>query len=142
VKGGGIDLIAVVSARMKGWQTRTFTEKLYVHHRQMGTAKHGALMARFRIGAKDYAIGGHPLWELFRTAYQMTKRPLILGGFMVLVGYVWSMIRRVKRPVSREFVRFVRREQMLRLRNFVALHQPFSGRPFAKRPRAAGRQNR
>ena len=27
VKGGGIDHIAVITARMKGWKTRTFTEK-------------------------------------------------------------------------------------------------------------------
>jgi len=38
VKGGGIDHIAVVSARMKGWKTRTFTDKVCIHHRTMGTA--------------------------------------------------------------------------------------------------------
>ena len=27
IKGGGIDWVAVTTARMKGWQTRTFTEK-------------------------------------------------------------------------------------------------------------------
>ena len=34
IKSGGIDLIAVLSARAKGWETRTFLEKTFEHHRQ------------------------------------------------------------------------------------------------------------
>ena len=45
VKGGGVDHIAVITARMKGWKTRTFTEKVCLHHRAMGTAQHGVLRA-------------------------------------------------------------------------------------------------
>jgi glycosyltransferase involved in cell wall biosynthesis len=120
VKGGGIDHIAVVTVRMKGWRTRTFTEKYCLHHRKIGTANHGAVKLRFHVGKLDYALGGHPVWELFRSAYQTTKRPFIIGGMMVLAGYLWSAIRRVQRPVSNEFVKFRRREQMQRLRKFVA----------------------
>ena len=35
---------------MKGWKTRTFTDKFCLHHRQMGTAERGAIAARFRYG--------------------------------------------------------------------------------------------
>ena len=118
VKGGCIDHIAVISARMKGWKTRTFTEKVCLHHRQMGTAQNSVLMARFRNGRKDYVIGNHPIWELCRAAYQMTKKPIVLGGLMLVSGYVWALIRRVERPVSPELVAFYRREQMQRLRRF------------------------
>jgi len=120
VKGGGIDHIAVVTARMKGWKTRTFTEKVCIHHRTMGTAQHGALMARFKIGVKDYAFGNHPAWELFRTIYQMTKRPFLLGGLAVGSGYCWAGLRRVERPTSRELVKFYRHEQMQRLKKFFS----------------------
>lgn len=116
VKGGCIDHIAVLSARMKGWKTRTFPEKVCLHHRTMGTAQSSVLMARLRNGAKDYAIGNHPVWELFRTGYQMTKKPLLVGGLMLGAGYLWSLVRRLDRPVSSELVAFQRREQMLRLR--------------------------
>ncbi len=40
IKSGGIDLIAVLSARVKGWETRTFVEKSFVHHRTQGGALH------------------------------------------------------------------------------------------------------
>jgi len=123
LKGGCIDHVAVLSARMHGWQTRTFTEKVCLHHRQRGTALHGGLTARFKFGAKDYSVGNHPLWELFRTFYQMTQRPFVVGGLALGSGYAWSLIRGAEIPLSRELVAFVRREQMQRLRRF------FGGKP-------------
>ena len=116
---GGIDYIAVTTARMKGWSTRTFTEKVCRHHRQMGTASGGVLAARFRTGVKDYALGNHPLWEMFRVARQMGQRPLIAGALALGCGYASALLRRAKRPVSRELMAFARREQMRRLKRFV-----------------------
>jgi poly-beta-1,6-N-acetyl-D-glucosamine synthase len=115
VKGGCIDHIAVVSARMKGWKTRTFTETLSMHHRTMGTAQSGGLKAKFKQGAKDYSVGNHPVWELFRAVYQMKQHPFCIGGAALASGYYWSMIRQVQRPVSSDLVAFTRREQMRRL---------------------------
>jgi hypothetical protein len=54
IKGGGIDWVAVTTARMRGWQTRTFVEKTCLHHRKMGTASRSRLMARFQHGQEDY----------------------------------------------------------------------------------------
>jgi glycosyltransferase involved in cell wall biosynthesis len=116
VKGGAIDRIADIAARMKGWKTRTYTDKLYLHHRHTGTAQQGVLMAKFRDGAKDYSVGASPVWELFRAVYQMTRKPVVAGGFMLGCGYLWSFLKRVERPVPREMVEFCRREQMERLK--------------------------
>ena len=124
VKSGGIDHIAVITARMKGWKTRTFTEKVCLHHRNIGSAERGALNAKFRDGTLDYALGGHPVWELFRTAYQMTREPYVIGGLALLAGYVTASMRRLERPISDELVAFRRREQMQRLKKFL------SGRTF------------
>ena len=121
VKGGGVDHIAVITARMKGWQTRTFTEQFCEHHRVMGAAKHKPLKMKYEIGKLDYALGGHPIWELFRVAYQMTKPPVLAGGVMIFVGYFFSALRRVPRPVPAGLVAFRRREQMNRLRRFLRL---------------------
>jgi glycosyltransferase involved in cell wall biosynthesis len=118
VKGGAIDSIAVVTARMKGWKTRTFTEKVCMHHREMGTAQRAAWKARFKFGAKDYAMGNHPLWELFRVAYQMTKSPFVLGGITLGAGYLWASLRVPQRPVSKELVAFYQAEQLHRLKRF------------------------
>lgn len=119
VKGGGIDVIAVLTARMKGWETRSFTEKQTEHHRPMGSANHGVLNARFKLGQKDYALGNHPLWQLSRSFYQMSRRPWLIGGMALGAGYCWSWLRRLPRSVSDDLLRFQRREQMARLRRFL-----------------------
>ncbi|HEY4901962.1 MAG TPA: glycosyltransferase [Candidatus Sulfotelmatobacter sp.] len=118
VKGGSIDHIAVITARMKGWKTRTFTEKECIHHREIAKAQGGALKSKFKYGGKDYALGNHPCWELSRVAYQMTKKPYVVGGLALGAGYAWAAIRRVERPVSAEFVAFHRGEQWQRLKRF------------------------
>jgi poly-beta-1,6-N-acetyl-D-glucosamine synthase len=118
-RGGGIDWIAVTSARMKGWKTRNFPERQFHHYRTMGTAERNKLGALFDYGKKDYFLGGSPVWELFRVSYRVTKRPIILGGCALLFGYCWAAIQRKERPVSPELMRFHRHEQLRRLRTIL-----------------------
>ena len=121
IKGGGIDWVAVTTARMKGWKTRTFTEKTCLHHRKIGTGNSSALMTWFRQGGKDYFLGNHPLWEIFRTIYQMTKKPYILGGLLLFTGYAWGFLSRMERPISKDLLKFYRNEQMERLKKILSI---------------------
>jgi glycosyltransferase involved in cell wall biosynthesis len=114
---GGIDWIAVTTARMKGWQTRSFPEKRFHHYRTLGTAGRGGFAASFSYGEKDYYLGSSPIWQLFRFAYRTVKRPV--EGFALFCGYSWAAVRRIKKSVSPELMRFRRREQMQRLRTIV-----------------------
>lgn len=117
IKGGGIDWTAVTTARMKGWQTKTFTEKTCTHHRKIGTGDSSQLMSQFKYGQKNYFLGGHPLWHLSRSIFQMKNKPYIVGGILLLWGYLWASIKRMERPVSPELMKFYRAEQMQRLKN-------------------------
>jgi poly-beta-1,6-N-acetyl-D-glucosamine synthase len=118
-KAGGIDWIAVTTARMKGWKTRSFNEKSFFHHRHLGTAERSVLSASYSYGAKDYILGGHPLWEAFRVCYRMTKRPYIIDGIALGLGYTSAALRRLNRPVSNELMAFHRREQLRKLKVIV-----------------------
>jgi poly-beta-1,6-N-acetyl-D-glucosamine synthase len=113
---GGVDWIAVMQARMLGWKVRSFAEKRFHHHRPMGTAEKGKLSALFAYGQKDYWLGGSPIWQLFRVAYRVTKKPYVTGGFALLSGYTWAALKRTKRPVSDELMRFHQRDQMQKLK--------------------------
>jgi glycosyltransferase involved in cell wall biosynthesis len=115
-KAGGIDWIAVTTARMMGWTTRSFREKSFFHYRSLGTAERSILASTFSYGEKDYYLGGHPLWEIFRVLYRTTKKPYFLGGIALYSGYLSAFLRRMKRPVSEELMRFHRKEQMSKLR--------------------------
>jgi glycosyltransferase involved in cell wall biosynthesis len=117
---GGVDWIAVTTARMKGWTTRNFPERRFHHHRRMGTAERGILGAMFDYGKKDYFLGGAPLWELCRVAYRATKRPILMGGLALLAGYCYSALRREPRPVTPELMQFHRHEQRTRLQKIWA----------------------
>jgi biofilm PGA synthesis N-glycosyltransferase PgaC len=119
VKGGGIDWIAVTTARMQGWRTRTFLDMVCYHHRPMGTAISSPLRALYRLGRKDYFLGGHPLWQICRAGFQMTRPPYVVGGLLLLAGFVSALVRGVEKPVSPELVAFHRREQMQRLKRAV-----------------------
>jgi glycosyltransferase involved in cell wall biosynthesis len=122
VKVGAVDWIAVTTARMKGWQTRTFTEKVCFHHRKLGvgSGSYGKLRMRFHYGCKAYYIGGHPLWECLRGLFQVREQPFVLGGLLFLAGYVWAALHRSQRTVSHELMHFHRAEQMARLRQIFS----------------------
>lgn len=136
-KAGGIDWIAVTTARMRGWKTRSFREKSFFHHRHLGTAERSKLASSFSYGEKDYYLGNHPVWELFRVAYRMSKRPYLVDGLALGLGYASAGVRRIDRAVSDELMRFHRREEMRKLKailksvlafkrvdNFRVMHRP------------------
>lgn len=116
IEWGGIDWIAVRTARLKGWETRSFSDKIFFHHRPMGETDSSTLKARFDYGRKDYFLGNHPLWQVFRVGYQMLKRPYVIGGLMLGAGYVYSLVARIERPITPELLKLHRREQLQRLK--------------------------
>jgi len=119
-KAGGIDWVAVTTARMKGWNTRTFPEKLFEHHRKMSTATQSSLMVPLKGGQKDHALGNHPLWEFFRCLYQVPQPPILIGGGMRFAGFLWAMVLHRDQQVSQELVEFTRKEQMKRLWTLIS----------------------
>ena len=124
-KSGGVDLVAVLSARARGWQTRTFTEKVCVHHRPMDSARAVGIRERFYRGRMDYILGSHPAWEVFRALYQMRHPPYIGGGLLILAGYFWTMGRGVERTMPQELIAFRRREQLQRLKTALTRNLSF-----------------
>lgn len=120
LKGGGVDLVAVVTARMHGWQTRTYPERVCIHHRIMNSAMNKGLKLKFKWGQSDYRLGSHPAWEFFRCIYQLSQPPYVIGGMTILAGYYYSLVTRRPRSVSSAFAAFRGKEQMQKLRGFVS----------------------
>jgi glycosyltransferase involved in cell wall biosynthesis len=131
IKWGGIDWVALRTARMNGWKTQSFMEMSFFHHRPMGATESNLWAARINYGKKDYYLGNHPLWEAYRIIYQMTRKPYFLNGLLLFFGYSWACLSRMERPVSRELMNFHRGEQMQRLKsvfkNFIR-YGNFNGR--------------
>jgi glycosyltransferase involved in cell wall biosynthesis len=115
-RAGGVDWIAVMTARMKDWKVRSFAEKRFNHHRVMSTAERGILAAYFSYGQKDYYLGGSPFWEMFRVTFRAMKKPLLIGGVAMFCGYCHAALTRMERPISKELMRFHRRNQLRKLK--------------------------
>jgi poly-beta-1,6-N-acetyl-D-glucosamine synthase len=111
---GGEDWHAQVSANMRGWQTEAFPELPIYHHRQTGTGTN-LLRSSFRQGKLDYSFGSDPLFETIKCALRWRSSPFVVGGLLRFLGFAWSLMCQKRRPVSQEFMRFLRSEQKARV---------------------------
>jgi glycosyltransferase involved in cell wall biosynthesis len=124
IASGGIDFIAVLKAQATGWETRRFEEKVCQHHKSVGSGLHAPVYRRlFNHGKKDYRLGSHPGFEVFRAALQMKRKPYVLGGVLVLCGYTWAMIRRLDKSMPQDLIALRQRDQIARLKQ--VLRHPF-----------------
>jgi biofilm PGA synthesis N-glycosyltransferase PgaC len=115
---GGEDAWAVVNARMHGWNAESFSDLPVRHHRPTASAG-GLLRNRFRAGLMDYSLGYHPAYYLMKCARRVPERPFVVGTAMGLAGFAAGYLKRTPRPVSGEFVKFIRGAQMQRFRSLL-----------------------
>ncbi len=116
---GGYDTVAEIKARMLGWQVRTFPEIRALHLRPTGTAKGSVLWARFRQGKIEYRVGYHPLFELAKCFSRIRQEPYLVGSVFRLSGYFYSFLRREQPVVSEDVVKYLRCEQMSKLKSLL-----------------------
>lgn len=112
---GGEDWHAQTNARMKGWEAEAFPDLKIFHHRHTGEGDN-LVRHKFRQGRMDYSFGSLPLFEVLKCLQRVPEKPFAVGGMARLCGFFWSYLQREKRPVSNEFVAFLRSEQRSKLR--------------------------
>lgn len=112
---GGEDTAAIEMARMQGWNVRGFSHLQIQHHRRMGTEGIGIVRARFRHGLEDYCVGYHPLFELAKCLRRLVEPPFVVGSVCRLIGFLFGALTRQPRELPREFVDYLRKEQIKRM---------------------------
>jgi poly-beta-1,6-N-acetyl-D-glucosamine synthase len=117
LKFGGEDTHATTSARMKGWQARSFPDLKIYHQRHTGSGG-GQLRSAFRQGQMEYHLGYDVAFEILKCISRMRAQPFLVAGFLRMLGFAWPYIRRDNRDVTKEFVAFIREEQRRRLSSF------------------------
>ncbi len=116
---GGIDAVAEISARMKGWRVESFPDIIAEHHKPTGSAVGNIFKQKFRAGLKYYLLGYPPLFPLMRFGLRLNQKPVIIGSIISIFGYYWAWLFRYKRPVPKDFVRYLRSEQKERIRKLL-----------------------
>jgi hypothetical protein len=101
-------------------------ERVFDHHRSMGMARSSDLQAPCRHSKNGHFLGGQPLWQVFRSTFQLTKRPYVFGGLALMARYLCCWITAHERPVSPELMKFYRGEQMAGLKQLLRRRALFS----------------
>lgn len=115
MKYGGEDWVAHVSAQMKGWEIEAFPDLKIYHHRHTGEARN-LLKHKFEQGRLDHSVGCDPVFQVLKCFARIPEKPVFRGSMARIAGFVWSYIANDERPVSRQFVAFLRNEQRERVR--------------------------
>jgi hypothetical protein len=99
--------------RMLGWKAASWDEPelRFNHLRPMGSSHKGILTGRKRHGFGQYFMGTDPVYMTASAVFRAAKRPFVVGGLGMLMGYFGAAARRVPRYDDPEFRRFLRRYQ-------------------------------
>jgi poly-beta-1,6-N-acetyl-D-glucosamine synthase len=117
---GGEDTIADVMVLMHNWKIRAFPELKAMHLRPDGLfTKVNVFRRGMRWGRRFYMLGYHPVFYFGQCVRRLGQRPLVIGSFCQLLGFVVASAKGDARPVSSEFVQFLRKSQMARLREMT-----------------------
>ena len=115
------DGIDVHTARMKGWKTMSFENEQarLIHHRLMGSSDKNVLRGRLRWGRGIYFMGYHPLYALASSIYRMREKPFIIGGVLIMAGYIKSAMRKVPQYENKEFRSYLQNWQLSKLKSWL-----------------------
>jgi glycosyltransferase involved in cell wall biosynthesis len=112
----GWDGIDEYAARARGWTVHVLSELSILHFRQRGSAQKW-WAARWEEGIGNAFMGYRPDFLILRATYRgLVETPRVLGGLVLLAGFVWA--RGTRRPQVSDLEARVelRKEQSSRIR--------------------------
>lgn len=115
IKEGGEDTIAAVIAQIRGWEVKAF-ESFKVYHHKHKQITQDKLKEAFRTGQMFYALGSHPLFEILKSINSIRVKPYLLFAIARMYGYLLPFLKNQKRPVTEEFILFLRNKQLSKIR--------------------------
>lgn len=89
----GWDTVDEIKAMSRGWDTGHFPDLQMRHYKQEGTGM-GLLRTSAMHGRIYYRTGGDKLFFLLKVIHRATKKPYLLGGLVLFIGYVRELLSR------------------------------------------------
>ncbi|HEX8817754.1 MAG TPA: glycosyltransferase family A protein [Terriglobales bacterium] len=114
IQAPGWDTIDEVKANMLGWTTYSFGELQLLHHRFTGTAD-GLLRDRIKHGVACYVSGYDPLFLIASCIFRLKQKPYVSGAAAIFYGFVKGYWQRLPRVDDKQFITYLRRQQLRRL---------------------------
>lgn len=112
------DGIDVHTARMKGWNTLSFyhPEAILMHHRLMGSSDKNVYRGRLRWGRGIWFMGYHPLYAIASGIFRMREKPFIIGGLLIIAGYLQAAFKNAPRYDNPEFRKHLHQWQLAQIK--------------------------
>lgn len=97
--------------RMNGWIACSWDdpELRFVHLRPMGSSQQSIFNGRMRHGYGQYYMGTGLLWMIATAIYRIPEKPYLIGGLLILWGWLKSALQNKPRYSDLEFRKFLRR---------------------------------
>lgn len=118
-KIGFIDGFAEISARMNGWITKTFTEKVVYHYRPVGEHRGNKLIRLFQGGKIEYYYGYYYPYHILRNLPRIFNKPFLIGYLAILLGYLAPLVKSEKRFIDENFKKYLKNEQKSRIKKYL-----------------------
>jgi poly-beta-1,6-N-acetyl-D-glucosamine synthase len=112
---GGWDALTCARARMQGYETRLLTSLVVDHHKPRNAAEGNVFRRKWQLGVRDYALGYHPLFELFKCVGRWYDRPYFIAAFCWWLGFCHSYLKRRPTLIPPDLLAFMHGEQKRRL---------------------------
>jgi len=104
-------------ARIEGFRTVSLPDKelRITHLRLMGSSDRNIYRGRVRWGRGQWFMGSSFAYVVASGVFRMRERPILLGGLLIIVGYLLAAFRGERRYDDLDFRRELRRWQYRRL---------------------------
>jgi len=110
----GWDSIDELKANMLNWNSQSFPE-LRIHHLKKTQSSGGIFRGSFNKGVASYNFGSHPLYVMVQALYILLFLRYKSNSIGLLWGFFSSMIKQKPRPIDKELIKYIRKQQMNRL---------------------------
>jgi poly-beta-1,6-N-acetyl-D-glucosamine synthase len=116
----GWDILDDFTARFKGWEAYTIGTAHYISNRPVGGPI--GLWRKWMHEGRIAYMQHHLLpYLLARSIRRFANKPYILGGLLLIVGYIAGWWEKLPRINNQELIQFLRQEQREYLRKLLAL---------------------
>ncbi len=112
---GGWDAITCLQARSNGYITATFPDLVVEHLKPRNVSGGNVFRRNWQLGVRDYALGGHPIFELAKCIYRISDHPPVIGAALRMSAFFWSTVTKRRRTIGFKILEAVRQEQARRL---------------------------
>jgi glycosyltransferase involved in cell wall biosynthesis len=121
LKWGGMDTVAEIMARMRGWEVEAFPDLKACHHKAGESWRWGTLRRCLIEGRMDRSLGVPLSVEFIKCAKRVLVQPYLLGSLFRWASYISATLTRDPYAVQSEIMDFHRSQYQQRIKRFAHL---------------------